>query len=45
MSIVAIFGNVIVVDGLVTEGNAAQTASDIMASLGLFRLGIASLSW
>ena len=43
MSIVAIFGKVVVVDGLVTEGNAAQTATDIVASEGLFRLGIASL--
>jgi Domain of unknown function (DUF4386) len=43
MSVVAIFGNVVVVDGLVSEGNATQTAADIMASAGLFRLGIASL--
>ena len=43
MSVVAIFGNVVVVDGLVTEGNPTQTAADIMASEGLFRLGIASL--
>jgi hypothetical protein len=43
MSVVAIFGNVVAVDGLVTEGDAARTASDIMASQGLFRLGIASL--
>jgi hypothetical protein len=43
MSVVAIFGNVVVVDGLVTEGNAAQTATDIVASEGLFRFGIASL--
>ena len=43
MSAVAIFGKVVAVDGLVTEGNAAQTAADIMASEGLFRLGIASL--
>jgi Domain of unknown function (DUF4386) len=43
MSVVAILGNVVVVDGLVTEGNATQTAADIIASAGLFRLGIASL--
>jgi Domain of unknown function (DUF4386) len=43
MSVVAIFGKVVVVDGLVTEGNAAQTATDIVGSEGLFRLGIASL--
>jgi hypothetical protein len=43
MSAVAIFGKVMVVDGLVTEGDAAQTAADITASAGLFRLGIVSL--
>jgi hypothetical protein len=43
MSAVAIFGNVIVVDGLVTRGDAAATSADITASAGLFRLGIASL--
>jgi hypothetical protein len=43
MSVVAIFGNFVVVDGLVTEGNAEQTATDIMAYEGRFRLGIASL--
>jgi hypothetical protein len=43
MSAIAIFGNVVLVDGLVTEGNAGQTATDIMASEGSFRLGIASL--
>ncbi len=43
MAAVAIFGNVVAVDGLVTEGNATQTAADIMASVTLFRLGIASL--
>jgi hypothetical protein len=43
MSVVAIFGKVIAVDGLVTAGNAAETVGDILASLGLFRLGIASL--
>jgi hypothetical protein len=43
MSAIAIFGNVVVVNGLVTEGNAGQTATDIMASEGSFRLGIASL--
>jgi Domain of unknown function (DUF4386) len=43
MSVVAIFGNVVVVDGLVTEGDAARTATDIMAAQGLFRLGIVSL--
>jgi hypothetical protein len=43
MSVVAIFGNVVVVDGLVTEGNATKTAADILASAGMFRLGIAGL--
>src|SRR5215208_4119724 len=43
MSVVAIFGKVVAVDGLVTEGDAARTVTDIMASQGLFRLGIASL--
>ncbi len=43
MSLLAIFGNVIVVDGLLTPGDAAQTANDIDASQGLFRVGIASL--
>ena len=43
MSVVAIFGNVLVIDGLVTEGDATQTAANIMGSQGLFRLGIASL--
>ena len=35
MSVVAIFGNVMVVDGLVTDGDAAQTAADITASAGI----------
>ena len=43
MSVVAIFGNFVAVRGLITEGDAAQTAQDITASEGLFRLGIASL--
>jgi hypothetical protein len=43
MSVVAVFGNVVVVDGLVTQGDAERTATDILASQGLFRLGIASL--
>ena len=37
------FGNLVVVAGLVTAGDAAQTANDIMASEGTFRLGVASL--
>ncbi len=43
MSVVAIFGKVVVVDGLVTQGDAAATAADISASADLFRLGIVSL--
>jgi hypothetical protein len=43
ISALAGFGNFIALRGLVTEGNAAQTATDIMASNGLFRLGILSL--
>ena len=43
MSVVAIFGNVVVVDGLTTQGDAAATAADITASAGMFRLGIVSL--
>lgn len=43
MSAVAILGNVVVIDGLVAEGDATRTAANIMGSEGLFRLGIASL--
>jgi hypothetical protein len=43
MSAFAGFGKFVALDGLVTEGNATQTARDILASQGLFRLGIASL--
>jgi hypothetical protein len=37
------FGGLFVVEGLVTRGDAAKTAKDVMASAGLFRLGVASL--
>ncbi len=43
MSALAGFGYNIAIRGLVTPGNAARTAQDIMASEGLFRFGIASL--
>jgi hypothetical protein len=43
MSALAGFGKFVALDGLVTEGNAAQTAQNIVASEGLFRFGIASL--
>ena len=39
----AVFGDVFVVEGLVTPGDAARTATDVMASEGLFRLGVLSL--
>ena len=39
----AVFGDIFVVEGLVTPGDATKTARDIMASEGLFRLGVASL--
>ncbi|MEU8413473.1 DUF4386 domain-containing protein [Amycolatopsis japonica] len=43
MAALAGFGKFVAVDGLVTPGDAAQTARDITESAGLFRLGIASL--
>lgn len=43
MSALAGFGNFVALQGLVTQGNAAQTARDITESAGLFRAGIASL--
>lgn len=43
MAALAGFGNLVVVEGLVTSGDAAKTADDILASNGAFRLGVASL--
>jgi hypothetical protein len=43
IAVLAGFGKFVAVDGLVTPGDAARTATDIMASEGLFRLGIVSL--
>jgi hypothetical protein len=43
MAVLAPFGALFALQGQVTEGNAARTATDIMASEGLFRLGIVSL--
>jgi len=43
MSALAGFGNLVVLEGLVTQGDAGRTAGDIMASEGVFRLGVASL--
>ena len=43
MSALAGFAKFVALDGLVTPGNAAQTATDIAQSDGLFRLGIVSM--
>lgn len=43
MAALAGFGYMVAVEGLVTPGDAARTATDIAASAGLFRLGIVSL--
>lgn len=43
MSVLAGFGNFVAVRGLVTPGDAARTATDIVGSDVLFRLGIVSL--
>jgi uncharacterized protein DUF4386 len=43
MAALAVFGELIVVEGLVTRGDAAKTATDVMASEGMFRLGVSSL--
>ena len=43
MSALAGFGYNFAIHGLITPGNAARTAQDIMAHQGLFRAGIASL--
>lgn len=42
-AVTSAFGNVVVVQGLVTPGDATKTAGDIMGSDGLFRLGLVSL--
>jgi Domain of unknown function (DUF4386) len=42
MSALAGFANFVAIDGLVTPGNAAQTATDIVVSESLFRVGIGS---
>lgn len=43
MAVLAGFGNFVAVEGLVTPGDAATTADDILAAEGTFRLGVASL--
>lgn len=43
MAVLAAFGNFAAVAGLVTQGDAARTATDITQSEGLFRFGILSL--
>lgn len=43
MSALAALGKVVILDGLVTPGDAAKTAQDIVASDGLFRLSILSM--
>jgi Domain of unknown function (DUF4386) len=43
LSVLSGFGNFVAVVGLVTRGNAAQTAKHIAGSEGLFRFGIVSL--
>lgn len=43
MAALAGFAKIVVLDGMVTEGNAVQTAADIIESGGVFRLGIVSL--
>ena len=43
VAVLAGFGNLVVVQGLVTPRDAPTTAHDITASEGLFRLGVASL--
>ena len=43
LSALAGFAKFVALDGLVTQGDAARTAADIMASADLFRTGVASL--
>ena len=44
IAVLAGFGKFVAVDGLVTPGDAARTATAIMASEGLFRIGVVALS-
>jgi len=43
MTALAVFANFVVLQGVVTDGDAAATATDIMGSEGMFRLG--TVSW
>jgi hypothetical protein len=43
IAVLGAFGYVAVVQGLVTEGDAARTAADINGSRGLFAIGVAAL--
>jgi hypothetical protein len=43
MSVLGGFANLVVVEGLVTPGDAAATTRDIVASDGMFRFGVATL--
>jgi len=43
MAAFAAFGSLVVVEGMVTPGDPAQTGADVMAAPGTFRLGVASL--
>ena len=42
VAVLATVGQLVVIEGLVTEGNAAKTAEDILANEGMFRLGVAT---
>ena len=42
MSVLAVLGQFMAIERLVTPGDAAATATDIIASEGIFRLGVAS---
>ena len=42
VAVLAAVGQLVVIEGLVTEGNAGKTAEDILASEGMFRLGVAT---
>jgi hypothetical protein len=42
MAALAAVGQLVVIEGLVTQGDAARTAEDILASEGMFRFGVAT---